>query len=73
LLIFFTEMIWQFTLVATSEEAMKVAIVVFVLVALRKGRNFIDGSTALIIGAIAAITIWSVLHTINSVPLSLSF
>jgi len=67
---FFTEMIWQFTLVATSEEAMKVAIVVFVLVALRKGRNFIDGSTALIIGAIAAITIWSVLHTINSVVIA---
>ncbi len=67
---FFTEMIWQLTLVATSEEAMKVAILVFVLVALRRGRNFIDGSTALIIGAVAAITIWGVLHTINTVVIS---
>jgi len=67
---FFTEMIWQLTLVSTSEEAMKVAILVFVLVALRRGRNFIDGSTALIIGAVAAITIWSVLHTINTVVIS---
>lgn len=64
---FFTEMIWQLTLVATSEEAMKVAIMVFVLVALRRGKNFIDGSTALAIGAISAIAIWAVLHTINSV------
>ena len=67
---FFTEMIWQLTLVSTSEEAMKVAILVFVLVALRRGKNFIDGSTALIIGAVAAIAIWSVLHTINTVVIS---
>ncbi len=67
---FFTEMIWQLTLVASSEEAMKVAILVFVLVALRRGKNFVDGSTALIIGAVAAIAIWSVLHTINTVAIS---
>jgi len=67
---FFTEMIWQLTLVSSSEEAMKVAILVFVLVALRRGRNFIDGSTALIIGAVSAIAIWSVLHTINTVVIS---
>jgi hypothetical protein len=67
---FFTEMIWQTTLVASAEEAMKVAILVFVLVALRRGRNFIDGSTALAIGAIAAIAIWGVLHTINTVAIS---
>lgn len=68
---FFTEMIWQMTLVATSEEALKIAVMVFVLVALRKGRQFIDGSTALGIGAVSAISIWSVLHTINTVAISL--
>lgn len=68
---FFTEMIWQMTLVASSEEAMKVAILVFVLVALRRGKNFIDGSTALGIGAVSAVGIWSVLHTINTVAISL--
>lgn len=67
---FFTEMIWQLTLVSTAEESMKVAILVFVLVALRRGRNFIDGSTALGIGAVSAISIWSVLHTINTVAVS---
>ena len=68
---FFTEMIWQLTLVATAEEAMKVAVMVFVLVALRRGKNFIDGSTALAIGAISAIAIWAVLHTINTVVVAI--
>ena len=68
---FFTEMIWQMTLVATAEEAMKIAIMVFVLVALRRGKKFIDGSSALALGAISAIGIWSVLHTINSVAIAL--
>jgi len=68
---FFTEMIWQFTLVATAEESLKIAIVVFVLVALRRGRKFIDGNSALAIGAVSAISIWSVLHSINSVSIPL--
>lgn len=64
-------MIWQVTLVSTAEEAMKIAIMVFVLVALRRGKKFIDGSAALALGAISAIGVWSVLHTINSVAIAL--
>ena len=65
---FFTEMIWQFVLVSTAEETMKIAIMVFVIFALRKGfRNFIDSNAQLFFGAIAAIAIWGTMHTINTI------
>jgi hypothetical protein len=62
----FSEIIWQFMLVATAEELMKVAVLVFVVIML-KGR-FEKGNQIWIGGGIAVV-IWTMMHTVQALGL----
>lgn len=61
----FSEFIWQYTLVATAEEFLKLAILVFVVV-LINGYFNARGLSIIIAGAIA-ILFWSSLHLVNAI------
>lgn len=59
----YTEVMWQFILVATSEELMKIAIVVFTVSMIKQ--RFEKG-TQVWIGGIVSIVVWVMLHTIQA-------
>lgn len=61
-----SEMIFQFVLVATAEELLKVLIIAFFIVNV-KG-SFQSKGIYKIIGAIIALVVWSVLHLISAIP-----
>ena len=60
----YSEMIWQFTLVATAEEFLKLGILVFVVLLLNgfwKSKGL-----SVTVGAIISVIFWSLLHTIQA-------
>jgi len=59
----YSEIIWQFMLVATAEELMKIAILVFVVLILR-GR--FEKGNQIWIGGIVAVVIWTMMHTVQA-------
>ena len=61
----FSEFIWQFTLVATAEEFLKLAILVFVIV-LINGFFQSRGISVWIAGGVAVV-FWSSLHLVNAI------
>ena len=61
----FSEFIWQYTLVATAEEFLKLAILVFVIV-LINGYFKSKGISVVIAGGIA-ILFWASLHLVNAI------
>ena len=63
----YSEIIWQFLLVATAEEVMKVAILVFVVLALTS--RFPRNEMATKIGAGVAIGLWGIMHTIQALSI----
>lgn len=58
----YSEIIWQFMLVATAEEVMKIAITVFVTIAIA---NNIKAGKPAYMGAFVAIAVWTGLHTVQ--------
>ncbi len=62
----YSEIIWQFILVATAEELMKIAILVFVVIAIKS--RFGTGKPVYV-GAIVSVIIWGLLHTIQSLSI----
>ena len=63
----YSEIIWQFMLVATAEEIMKIAILVFVVLALTA--RFPRNRTPTYIGAGVAIGLWGIMHTIQALSI----
>lgn len=61
----FSEFIWQFTLVATAEEFLKLAILVFVVILING--FFQSKGLSVIIGAGVAIIFWTSLHLVNAI------
>lgn len=61
----FTEFIWQFTLVATAEEFLKLAILVFVVILING--FFKSTGLSVVIGAGVAILFWSSLHLVSAI------
>ncbi len=61
----FSEFIWQFTLVATAEEFLKLAILVFVVILING--FFQSKGISVFIGGAVAVIFWSSLHLINAV------
>jgi len=61
----FSEFIWQFTLVSTAEEFLKLAILVFVVVLING--FFQSKGLSVIIGASIAIIFWTSLHLVNAI------
>lgn len=61
----FSEFIWQYTLVATAEEFLKLAILVFVVVLINGFFN--SKGLSVIIGASVAILFWSSLHLVSAI------
>jgi len=61
----FSEFIWQFTLVATAEEFLKLAILVFVVVLING--FFQSKGLSVLIGAGVAIIFWTSLHLVNAI------
>ena len=61
----FSEFIWQFTLVATAEEFLKLAILVFVVILING--FFKATGLSVLIGAGVAILFWSSLHLISAI------
>jgi len=61
----FSEFIWQFTLVATAEEFLKLAILVFVVILING--FFKSTGLSVIIGAGVAIMFWSSLHLVSAI------
>jgi len=61
----FSEFIWQFTLVATAEEFLKLAILVFVVILINGFFN--SKGLSVIIGAGVAIIFWTSLHLVNAI------
>lgn len=59
----YSEVIWQFMLVATAEELMKVAILVFVVILLK---NRFEKGNQIWIGGIIAVIIWTMMHTVQA-------
>ena len=57
--------IWKFTLVATAEEFLKLAILVFVVVLING--YFASKGVSVIIGAGVAIIFWTSLHLVNAI------
>jgi len=62
----YSEVIWQFMLVASAEELMKVAILVFVVLMLR-GR--FENGNQVWIGGVTAVIIWTAMHTIQALSI----
>ena len=61
----FSEFIWQFTLVSTAEEFLKLAILVFVVILINGFFN--SKGLSVIIGAGVAVLFWSSLHLISAI------
>jgi len=61
----FAEFIWQFTLVATAEEFLKLAILVFVVILINGFFN--SKGISVIIGAGVAVLFWSSLHLVSAI------
>lgn len=61
----FSEFIWQFTLVATAEEFLKLAILVFVVVLINGFFN--SKGISVVIGAGVSILFWSSLHLVSAI------
>ncbi|MCP6727406.1 MAG: hypothetical protein KJI69_05355 [Patescibacteria group bacterium] len=61
----FSEFIWQFTLVATAEEFLKLAILVFVVILING--FFQSKGISVLIGAGVAIIFWTSLHLVNAI------
>lgn len=61
----FSEFIWQFTLVATAEEFLKLAILVFVVVLING--FFQSKGLSVLVGAGVAIIFWTSLHLVNAI------
>ena len=61
----FSEFIWQYTLVATAEEFLKLAILVFVVVLING--FFKSKGLSVIIGGGVAILFWTSLHLVNAI------
>ncbi len=61
----FSEFIWQFTLVATAEEFLKLAILVFVVILING--FFKSTGLSVVIGAGVAILFWSSLHLVSAI------
>ena len=61
----FSEFIWQFTLVATAEEFLKLAILVFVVILING--FFKSTGLSVIVGAGVAILFWSSLHLVSAI------
>ncbi len=61
----FSEFIWQFTLVATAEEFLKLAILVFVVILING--FFKSTGLSVVIGAGVAIMFWTSLHLVSAI------
>lgn len=61
----FSEFIWQFTLVATAEEFLKLAILVFVVILINGFFN--SKGLSVVIGAGVSILFWSSLHLVSAI------
>jgi hypothetical protein len=61
----FSEFIWQFTLVATAEEFLKLAILVFVVILING--FFKSTGLSVTVGAVVAILFWSSLHLVSAI------
>jgi len=61
----FSEFIWQFTLVATAEEFLKLAILVFVVILING--FFKSTGLSVVIGAGVAIMFWASLHLVSAI------
>lgn len=61
----FSEFIWQFTLVATAEEFLKLAILVFVVILVNG--FFKSTGLSVVIGAGVAIMFWASLHLVSAI------
>jgi len=61
----FSEFIWQYTLVATAEEFLKLAILVFVVVLING--HFVGRGLSIVIAGGIAILFWSSLHLVNAI------
>ena len=61
----FSEFIWQYTLVATAEEFLKLAILVFVVVLING--YFVGRGLSIVIAGGIAILFWSSLHLVNAI------
>ncbi len=61
----FSEFIWQFTLVATAEEFLKLAILVFVVILING--FFKSTGLSVVIGAGVAILFWTSLHLVSAI------
>lgn len=61
----FSEFIWQFTLVATAEEFLKLAILVFVVILING--FFQSKGFSVIVGAGVAVIFWTSLHLVNAI------
>ncbi len=61
----FSEFIWQFTLVATAEEFLKLAILVFVVILING--FFKSTGLSVLVGAGVAVLFWSSLHLVSAI------
>ena len=61
----FSEFIWQFTLVATAEEFLKLAILVFVVILING--FFKSSGLSVLVGAGVAVLFWSSLHLVSAI------
>jgi len=61
----FSEFIWQFTLVSTAEEFLKLAILVFVVILINGFFN--SKGISVVIGAGVAVLFWSSLHLVSAI------
>lgn len=61
----FSEFIWQFTLVATAEEFLKLAILVFVVILING--FFQSKGVSVLIGGAVAVIFWTSLHLVNAI------
>jgi len=62
----YSEIIWQFILVATAEELMKIAVLIFVVIAIK---SRFERGNPVYIGAIISVIIWGLLHSIQSLSI----
>lgn len=62
----YSEIIWQFFLVAIAEEFLKLGVLVFVVILLYGVWK--SKSLAVIVGAVIAVIFWSILHQIQALP-----
>ena len=62
----YSEIIWQFMLVSTAEELMKIAILVFIVIILKS--KFEEGN-AVWVGGIIAVIVWTMMHTVQALSI----